>query len=71
MLERSSNLVLSYAKRVINTLSKEKGRNYTMLSFFMIICIAVLFAKYSYNTSNKKYEEYFEEMYDNWEDYYD
>lgn len=42
-----------------------------MLSFFVIVCIAVLFAKYSYNTSNKKYEEYFEEMYDDWEDYYD
>lgn len=67
-----------YLKRLTNivwlwyTLSKEKGRDYTMLSFFVIVCIAVLFAKYSYNTSNKKYEEYFEEYYNNdWEDYDD
>lgn len=40
-----------------------------MFTFFGICCLLVLFARFSYNESNRKYEEYFEEMYDDTDDW--
>lgn len=40
-----------------------------MLTFFGICIIALLFCGYSYKESNRKYEEYFEEMYNDIDDW--
>ena len=42
-----------------------------VISFTGIIIASILIYNFCYKKSNKKYEEYFEEMYDDWEDYYD
>ena len=42
-----------------------------IISFTGIIIVSILIYNFCYKKSNKKYEEYFEEMYDDLEDYYD
>ena len=42
-----------------------------VISFTGIIIASILIYNFCYKKSNKKYEEYFEEMYDDLEDYYD
>ena len=47
-----------------------EGETDMVISFTGIIIVSILIYNFCYKKSNKKYEEYFEEMYDDWEDYY-
>ena len=48
-----------------------EGKTDMVISFTGIIIVSILIYNFCYKKSNKKYEEYFEEMYDDLEDYYD
>ena len=48
-----------------------EGETDMVISFTGIIIVGILIYNFCYKESNKKYEEYFEEMYDDWEDYYE
>ena len=48
-----------------------EGETDMVISFTGIIIVSILIYNFCYKKSNKKYEEYFEEMYDDLEDYYD
>ena len=58
-------------KHGIIYLKDRHGGAYIVFTFFGILITSVLIYNVCYKESNKKYEEYFEEMYNDWEDYYD